>query len=236
MKPSARHAFIIALRDLGELWHERATMIVCAIFTFAFPSYLGWMAATIHLNPTHVLIWALDCSMMPIFPAAMMMVHTFIAERDQGILPTLLATPVSNLALFTGKAVPIIMLGISQGLGAYATYCLTIYFRNREVILAADRVGLIVLPLMLVCTTLLVSGAGIIIASRVRAIRTAALALTFCSLFILSAEFGVALWLMLDPLGHELALDAIISHTCLGVATLTVAANTYRREQIVAQL
>jgi len=49
-------------------------------------------------------------------------------------------------------------------------------------------------------------------------------------------ESGLTLWLMTSQLGHRLTPDAIISQLALGAATMMIAANTYRREQIVSQL
>jgi len=236
MNADVRHMVIIAGREIGELWRERAMMIVTALFTFGFPIYLGFLAAVMNIRPDHLLIWALDCAMMPIFPAAMMMVHTFIAERDQGILPTLLATPVSNFSLFSGKTLPILVLGVAQGIGAYLIFAGIILLRNPEVLYRADHFALMTLPFAVVCTTLLTDGVGVIIASRVRSARTAGLALTFTVIFILLIESGLTLWLMTSQLGHRLTPDAIISQLALGAATMMIAANTYRREQIVSQL
>jgi len=49
---------IIAGREIGELWRERAMMIVTALFTFGFPIYLGFLAAVMNIRPDHLLIWA----------------------------------------------------------------------------------------------------------------------------------------------------------------------------------
>ena len=45
MSQTLRHAFVIARRELGELWLERALMVASVLFTFGLPTYLGWLAA-----------------------------------------------------------------------------------------------------------------------------------------------------------------------------------------------
>ena len=236
MSKDLRHALIIASRELSDLMHERAMLVVAALFTFGFPLYLATVASMLNITSEHLLLWALDSSTMPIFPAAMMMIHTFITDRDQGVLPTLLATPISSFSLFGGKCLPILCLGVGQGLGAYTTFFATIALRRPALLSQVDFSSLLMLPALVFCATLLVSGGGIIIASRIRSPRSAALALTFCSIFILAIEFGMASWLMLNQVGHRMAPDALLSQVALGIATLTIAANTYRRESIVSMV
>ena len=234
--PDLRHTAIIAQRELGDLWRERAMMIVAALFTFGIPVYLAIVAGSMGLRENYVLIWVLDSAIMPIFPAAMMMVHTFISERDQGVLPTLLATPVSNFALFCGKTIPIIMLGVGQGIGAAIVFVASLLLVYHYPFTAAATAPLAILPMIVICATLLICGVGVTIASRIRSIRSAALALTFSSLGILGLEFSLGLWLMLNPLGHQVAPDLLTSQVALGLASLVIGANTYRREQIVSLL
>ena len=234
--PDLKHAATIAWRELGDLWRERAMMVVTALFALGIPAYLGIVAGSMNLRENYVLVWALDSAIMPIFPAAMMMVHAFISERDQGVLPTLLATPVSNFALFGGKTLPLILLGILQGIGAAAFFLATLVFVYHYHFSAQAYAPLAILPVVVICATLLICGAGVTIASRIRSARSAALALTFASLGILGLEFALGLWLMLDPIGHLVAPDVLASHCALGIASLVIAAQTYRREQIVGLL
>jgi len=166
----------------------------------------------------------------------MMMVQAFIADRDRGILPTLLATPISNLALFTGKALPIIVLGLVQGFCGFMVFCLTLWLRRPDLLAAANRFALLLVPLLVLCTTLVVCGLGIIVVSRTRSPRTASLLLTLSSMGVLTCEFLLGLFLMIDRVGRLMVPDAVVTQAALGLALLVVAANTYQRERIIARL
>jgi ABC-type transport system involved in multi-copper enzyme maturation permease subunit len=231
-----RRALLITGRELGELWNETTMTIVAVLFTFVFPAYLAWVVGATNTTPERTMVWALDSAMMPIFPASILMIYTFITERDQGILPTLLATPISSLALFWGKALPIITLGATQSLGAYAIFFVALAIRRHSLAFGLDGFALAMLPMLALSASVLTCGVGIVIASRIRAARDASLALTFSSLVILSIQFALATWLLLDPIGRRMAVDTILGQAALGAATMMVAANTYRREEIVAQL
>lgn len=236
MSPTVRHALIITGWELGELVRERAMMALAALFTIALPVYLAWMSWSSNVNPDFISFWALESAFAPIFLASMMMVHTFISDRDQGILPTLLATPISNLALFVGKALPIIVLGVVQGCCGSAIFILALWLHRPNLLATADRFALLLVPPVVVCTTLVVCGLGIIVASHVRSPRSASLVLTFCALGVLICEYTLALYLMITPVGRLLAPEAVVAQGALGIALLVVAANTYQRERILAQL
>lgn len=236
MRATVRHGLIITGWDLGELLHERLLMALAAMFTFALPVYLAVAYSSSGASSAYIYLWALESAFAPIFVASMMMVQAFIADRDRGILPTLLATPISNLALFAGKALPIIVLGLVQGFCGFTVFCLTLWLERPDLLAAANLFALLLIPLLVVCTTLVVCGLGIIVVSRTRSPRSASLLLTFSSLGVLTCEFLLGLFLMSDRVGRLLAPDAVVTQTALGIALLVVAANTYQRERIIARL
>lgn len=235
MSPSARHGLIITGWELRQLLHERPIMVMAALLTFALPAYLGAACSPASVT-SEIYFSSLESAFAPIFVASMMMVQAFIADRDRGILPTLLATPISNLALFTGKALPIIVLGLVQGACGLAVFGLTLWIEHPALLAATDRFALSLIPFFVVCTTLVVCGLGIIVVSRTRSPRSASLLLTLSSLGVLICEFMIGLFLMFDRSGPMLAPDAIITQAALGIALLVVAANTYQRERIIARL
>ena len=168
MRATARHGLIITGWELSELLHERPIMALAALFTFALPVYLAASYSASGANSGYIYLWALESAFAPIFIASMMMVQAFIADRDRGILPTLLATPISNLALFAGKALPIIALCLVQGFCGFIVFCLTLWLKRPDLLAAANRFALLLIPPMVVCTTLVVCGLGIIVVSRTR--------------------------------------------------------------------
>jgi hypothetical protein len=235
MRASARHGLIITGWELRQLLHEKAIMIMAGLFTFALPAYLG-ATCTPSSMASGLYFSALESAFAPIFVASMMMVQSFIADRDRGILPTLLATPISNLALFTGKALPIIVLGLFQGACGLSMFAFMVWLKHPGMLAEANRFAVSLIPLLVICTTLVVCGLGIIVVSRTRSPRSASLLLTFSSLGVLMCEFLIGLFLMFDRTGHRLAPDAILTQAALGIALLVVAANTYQRERIIARL
>ena len=235
MRASVRHGLIITGWELRQLLHEKPIMVMAGLFTFALPAYLG-AACTPSSIASGLYISAMESAFAPIFVASMMMVQAFIADRDRGILPTLLATPISNLALFAGKALPIIILGLVQGACGLTIFGLMLWLEHPFLLAAANRYALSLIPLLVICTTLVVCGLGIIVVSRTRSPRSASLLLTFSSLGVLMGEFLIGLFLMFDRAGRLLAPDAILTQAALGIALLIVAANTYQRERIIARL
>jgi len=236
MRATARHGLIITGWELSQLLHERPIMVLAALFTFALPVYLAAAYSASGASSGYIYLWAMESAFAPIFVASMMMVQAFIADRDRGILPTLLATPISNLALFAGKALPIFVLGLVQGFCGFMVFCLTLWLKRPDLLTAANRSALLLIPLLVVCTTLVVCGIGIIVVSRTRSPRSASLLLTFSSLGVLTCEFLLGLFLMFDRVGRLLVADAVVTQAALGVALLVVAANTYQRERIIARL
>ncbi len=236
MRATARHGLIITGWELSELLHERPIMALAALFTFALPVYLAASYSASGANSGYIYLWALESAFAPIFIASMMMVQAFIADRDRGILPTLLATPISNLALFAGKALPIIALCLVQGFCGFIVFCLTLWLKRPDLLAAANRFALLLIPPMVVCTTLVVCGLGIIVVSRTRSPRSASLLLTLSSISVLTCEFLLGLFLMIDRVGRLMVPDAVVTQAALGIALLVVAANTYQRERIIARL
>lgn len=236
MRATIRHGLIITGWELSELLHERPLMALAALFTFALPVYLAALYSASGTGSGYVYLGALESAFAPIFVASMMMVQAFIADRDRGILPTLLATPISNLALFAGKALPIIALCLIQGFCGFIAFCLTLWLKRPDLLAAANRFALLLIPLLVLCTTLVVCGLGIIVVSRTRSPRTASLLLTLSSIGVLTCEFLLGLFLMIHRVGRLMVPDAVVTQAALGLALLIVAANTYQRERIIARL
>ena len=236
MSTDARDTLVIVRRELGDLTGDAALIIVAVGSAVGLPLYLGYLAAAQGLAPGHMPAWALEATLLQVFVASTTALQGLAIEREQGTLAPLIVTPVSDLALFLGKALPSVLLSVGQGAIALGLFLVTLAARDPALLARLDPAAILAVSAGALSAAMMCAGIGISLASRMRSSRAIALGLTLSSLAVIALESTLGLWSMFDPTGRALGPDLAITQPALGLATLAVSAALYRRARIVKGL
>jgi ABC-type Na+ efflux pump permease subunit len=158
----------------------------------------------------------------------------FAAEKEQGSLTPLLATPASNTSIFAGKVVGAVVPALTLSLINIVAYLIAIalLFRPAALGLLPAEFSLLMLAL-LPAMSLLGAGLSSMISARVNTEQTAtqygSLILTVITVGLFFLVLRVSAWGM-AALAGAVALVFIVS-----VAIILISAHTWRREEVMAR-
>jgi len=236
MSADARDTFVIVWRELCDLACDKALVIVVAGSTFGLPLYLGYLAATQHLAASHMPAWGLEVVLLEVFIASTTALQGLAVEREQGTLLPLIASPVSDLALFLGRALPAVLLSAGQSAVALGLFLMMLAVREPAMLSGFKPATVLLVSASALSAAMMCAGLGISLGSRMRSSRAIGLTLTLSSLGVVSLESALGLWGMFDPVGRALASDLTMTQPALGLAALAAGAALYRRAKLVQSL
>jgi len=178
--------------------------------------------------------YLLIVGLVPTISAVGIAAGQFAGEKERGILTPLLASPASNMAIFGGKVLGAIMPPLLYAVVGECVYlaCLALVLGPAELQLLPVWLSLTMVGLVPAVACFAASVASLV-SSRVRTF-TAAQQIAG---LVLMPLWGVVVALAAKlpewgPLGMMAALGALV---LLDVAVTTVAATTWRREEVLAQ-
>jgi ABC-type Na+ efflux pump permease subunit len=158
----------------------------------------------------------------------------FAAEKEQGSLTPLLATPASNTSIFAGKVVGAVVPALTLSLSNIIAYLVAIAFLFGTAALGLLPAEFSVLMLALLpAMSLLGAGLSSMISARVNTEQVAnqygSLILTVITVGLFFLVLRVSAWGM-AALAGAVALVFIVS-----VAIILISAHTWRREEVMAR-
>jgi ABC-2 type transport system permease protein len=158
----------------------------------------------------------------------------FAGEKEQGSLAPILASPASNFAIFGGK-----ILGSVIPALCFSLIAEVVYLTSLAVVLGPDKLRLLPPGLSLALIALIpavaVAAAGVasLISSRVRTYNTAQ---QISGLALVPFWGGiVVLTLKLQDWGNLALVATVVALITADVILITLAAATWRREEVLAQ-
>ena len=235
--------WLIAQRGALEALRNRSTLLIGVLFSVLFPVYLE--TAILHqvaTGPQHQQI--LGVTMVSLLlvvglfntsAASSIAAGVFAGEKEKGNLTPLLATPVSNVAIFGGKILSAVLPALVFALIAEIVYLGAVV---RDLGLAS----LELMPIFLVLATVILIPALAIFSATIVSIvssrvRTYTAASTVGGLVMLPIWFGaLALTQAVLHWGGVTLLLAIAVTLLVDAILIIVGATTWRREEVLAKL
>jgi ABC-2 type transport system permease protein len=247
-----RDTWTIVWKELKELIVARAgrplssaaLVGMLVLVGIALPWWLGqaWLS-----NPLVFWVWVLLPVPLVIGAAA----ESFAGERERHTLETLLASPLSDQAILTGKIIAAALYGWLNALIVQILGLLTVNLAHTggSLLVYAPLLGVGSLTLGLLASAL-TACIGVLVSLRVTTVRQAQLTLTlllFVLGFILAAVGAVSLHLLPSALQLSVAAGAATPAVILLLAGLALtllladaalfiaAAHSFRRNQLLAE-
>jgi ABC-2 type transport system permease protein len=241
---------VIAWRHIKESLRNRSTYVMCAfymllplglvLFTLR-PVYLqvGRMAGARQASASAeaaslTAVYLLMAGVLPCTWSVGIASGAFAAEKEQGSLVPLLATPASNASIFAGKVLGSVLPALALAVAGVVAYMIELALAIGPRALAATvspLAGLILL--LLPATSLLGAGLSSMISARVRTEQIAnqygSLILTFLWLGLFVVVLRVAAW------GLPIFAAAVAAVYVLACALIVLSAATWRREEVMAR-
>ncbi|HEY7832756.1 MAG TPA: hypothetical protein VIG30_04220 [Ktedonobacterales bacterium] len=240
-----RAIWLIGRRAAIESFQDSMTLFINAIFALAVPVLVVFgvvRPATAHATTpagraaltATLATYLLIVGLLPASGSVGIAAGVFAGEKQQGNLAPLLATPASNLALFTGKILGSILPTLLYAAVAVIAFMLEVIFATGAATWTLVPATLILSMLALV-PTIAVFGAAVasVISSRVSTYNTAttlaSLALVPLSGTLLGLAFIMPNW------AAWLRFLAVLAVIAIDVAIVIVGASTWRREEVLAR-
>ncbi len=237
---NAAALWLIARRAAVESLSDRLTRLMNILFALVAPVALVLLVIRplSTLDPAFLAsqlpFYLLVIGLMPAVGAVGIAAGQFAGERERGVLTPLLASPASNLAIFAGKVLGSILPPL-----VYSSIAVIIYVGGLAVVLgpasfAALPVSLSVAMVLLVPTvTCLAASVGTLVSSRVRTYNAAQQVAGILLIPLWAGLFALAF--RLDTWGDAGLIVAVGGTLLLDIVLISVAARTWRREEVLSQ-
>ena len=166
-----------------------------------------------------------------LFPAAiasMVAADAFAGERERRTLETLLATPAPEMAIFVGKTLCAVSVGLFVSMATLTSALIVASMHLGQAPLSTAMVGSVIVGSF--SASLLTSSVAVAISSRVDVARSAQQMASMAALAIIFG--GATLLRQVEELTTErlLGIDAMVM--ALALSILTVSARTFRRSRL----
>ncbi len=246
-----RDMWTIVWKELKELIVARAghpfTSVLLAVCLVTFAVVMPWWWGRAWLQDPRVFwVWVLLPIPLVITAAA----ESFAGERERHTLETLLASPLSDRAILTGKIVAAALYGWITSLAVLLISLITVNFVHATgtFLLYSPGMGAGILTFGLLAS-LLTACMGVLVSLRVTTVRQAQLTLTLILVllgFVLAAIGAVSLHLLPNALRMQLASGLFAPPVMLRLTSLALplllvdaalyiaASNCFRRNQLLA--
>ncbi len=241
----ARVAWVIAWRHIKESLRNRSTYVMAAFYVllpfglvlFTVRPLLRDAAASPEAARQIggvIALYMLMAGLLPSTWSVGIAAGAFAAEKEQGSLVPLLATPASNASIFAGKVLgavlPALTLAAIGVLGYLAENALL--FGPRTLALLPPGITVLILAL-LPAVSLLGAGLSSMISARVNTEQIAnqygSIILTLLWVFLFVVVLRVAAW-GIWPFAAAVAAVFVVS-----IVLVVVSAATWRREEVMAR-
>jgi hypothetical protein len=245
-RPSdARTLLLIAQRGAIESLRDRMTFGFNLFFSLIFPVIMVLAVIRAQANTfidagredalgTTLAIYLLTIGLVPATGAVGVASGQFAGEMEKGNLAPILASPASNFAIFGGK-----ILGSVAPALIFSLIAETVYLTSLAVVVGPDKLRLLPpglsLALVALIPTVAIFAAGVasLISSRVRTFN-AAQQLGGLALFPFWGGI-IGLSLKLQDWGTIALIAVIVGLILADILLITLAAATWRREEVLAQ-
>jgi uncharacterized membrane protein SpoIIM required for sporulation/ABC-type transport system involved in multi-copper enzyme maturation permease subunit len=180
----------------------------------------------IHLIPFGTMI----VGFFPITFSLIIALETFVGEKERNSLEPLLATPISDAALYLGKLLAAMLPPLIASYLGVATYLGALYFSIQYVPEAIVLVQLILLTTM---EALVMVAAAVVVSSHTTSVRAANLLASFIIVpmaFLLQGESILLFWGQYDALWSIIAALVVAD-----VILIRTGIRTFNREEILAR-
>jgi hypothetical protein len=245
-RPSdARTLLLIAQRGAIESLRDRMTLGFNLFFSLAFP--IGMVLAVVRPQANTLInggrldalgsalaLYLLSIGLAPATAAVGVASGQFAGELEKGNLAPILASPASNFAIFGGKIVGSVVPALLFSLVAEL-----VYLTSLAIVVGPDKLrtlppGLsIALVALIPVVAVFAAGVASLISSRVRTFN-AAQQLSGLALFPFWGGI-VVLSLKLQDWGTIAVIAVIVGLILADILLITLAAATWRREEVLAQ-
>jgi ABC-type transport system involved in multi-copper enzyme maturation permease subunit len=231
---------LIAQRAALESLRDRLTRLMNVFFALVAPLAVLVLVirpmdtADPEFSAAMLPFYLMVIGMLPAVGAVGIAAGQFAGENERGVLGPLLAAPVSNVAIFGGK-----VLGSVAPPLVYAAIAISIYLLGLVVLLGPSSLASLPLSvsiatlLLVPISTCLAAIVGALVSSRVRTFNAAQQIAGIILVPVWGLLFTVALRLpdwgvagMFAAVGGLLVLDVVLT---------AVAAQTWRREEVLSQ-
>ena len=236
--------WLIAWRAAMEALHDRLSLLVGLFFALVLP--LGVLVLVVRPvsgadggSGTAVLgdeisVYLLLVGVLPAFSAVGIAAGQFAGEKERGILTPLLASPASNLAIFAGKVLGAVIPPLIYAAAAEAVYAAGVAVLAGPATLALLSVPLSVATVLLVAAvTCFAAVVASLISSRVRTFNAAQQLGGLALMPVWGLVFALAA--RLRELGPTALFETVGVLVVVDAALTTLAAATWRREEVLAQ-
>jgi len=236
--------WLIAWRAATEALRDRMSLLVGLFFALVLP--LGVLVLVVRpvaaadgasgaaVLGDQVSFYLLLVGVLPAFSAVGIAAGQFAGEKERGILTPLLASPASNLAIFAGKVLGAVVPPLIYAAAAEAVYAAGLAVLAGPATLASLSVPLSVATILLVpAVTCFAAVVASLISSRVRTFNAAQQLGGLALMPVWGLVFGLAA--RLREVGPTALFETVGVLMVLDAALTTLAAATWRREEVLAQ-
>jgi ABC-type Na+ efflux pump permease subunit len=234
----------IAWRHIKESLHNRSTYLMAAFYLL-----LPLGLVLFNLRPEllaaetesagqeaggRMAFYLLMAGLLPCTWSVGIAAGAFAAEKEQGSLTPLLATPASNTSIFAGKVAGAVLPALTLSLSNIVAYLVAIALLFGPAALGLLPAGLSFLMVALLpATALLGAGLSSMISARVNteqvAMQYGSLILTVITVGLFFLVLRVAAW------GLAAFAGAVALVFTVSVAIILISARTWRREEVMAR-
>lgn len=239
-----RVAWLIARRQILEALLERSAVIM-TVFFLVFQAALVYFSLrpllqdrltpqTIGITATLMAFYLLFVGLMPSSPAIGIAAGVFAGDKERGCLTPILVLPISNRAIFAGKVLGAVLPALLYSAINIIAYYLEILYYG------PDKLGLLPLGTSLLILLLIpgvtIFGAALatIISSRVSTFQTAQTYSSIISMVLWFVLFGLIF--VATARGVLTFIAAVLAIYGIDALLISVAASTWRREEIIARM
>jgi ABC-2 type transport system permease protein len=242
--PPLQVIWVIAWRHIKESLHNRSTYLMAAFYLLV---PLGLVVFT--LRPVLLAagtesaareagglmaFYLFMAGLLPCTWSVGIAAGAFAAEKEQGSLTPLLATPASNTSIFAGKVVGAVVPALTLSLCNIVVYLVAIAFLFGPAALGLLPAEFSVLMLALLpAMSLLGAGLSSMISARVNTEQVAnqygSLILTFITVGLFFLILRVPAW------GLAAFAGAVALIFAVSIVLILISARTWRREEVMAR-
>jgi ABC-type Na+ efflux pump permease subunit len=242
--PPLQVIWVIAWRHIKESLHNRSTYLMAA-FYLLLP--LGLVLFT--LRPVLLAadtesaaqaagglmaFYLLMAGLLPCTWSVGIAAGAFAAEKEQGSLTPLLATPASNTSIFAGKVVGAVIPALTLSLSNVIAYLVVIALLFGPAALGLLPLGFTLLMLALLpATSLLGAGLSSMISARVNTEQTAT---QYGSLILTVITVGLFFLVLRVPIWGLWVFTGVVALIyAVSIVLILISAHTWRREEVMAR-
>jgi len=228
-------AALIARRELGDIVGDRS-FVLGLIGLAAIPLLLVNFGGP-RIPAQFLLIFGVQAALFPTFMTVSVASSTFIQDREGQTLLPLLAAPVSDSQIITGKLAAIFLPAAGASLVALTIFYTAASFRFGHELVGAVFTPEILYSLIVISALIVLTLASwsMVIASRVRTVR-AAQQLSGILIAVLYAGIAFAAQYLFQAFDGLFLVALPLGILALDILALELARRLWGREEVIARI